>query len=339
MDSELSAWLKPINAFVEYDTEAAAEINKYESKTYGAWRDWLTPHFVRLRDAVSHNGNLCRQIAQCAPKMLDTEALEHLAHEGAKPTQLDAEKVRSTLRQLAREWSADGAAERAASFSRIVDALLERFPNAQARVVVPGSGLGRLPFELARAGFHAIGNEFSVHMIYASDLILNNTVGADSLEVFPYIHNRSHIRSREDQVAKVSIPDVWPGELHGPGVLEMAIGDFHESFTDAEPVDAVATAFFLDTSDDIFATIATISKLVRPGGLWANFGPLLWHFEHDAERSGLELCMDDLLHAIRSNGWEFEHLESDIETTYCTSPNALGAFVYKCVFFVARRCG
>ncbi len=41
------------------------------------------------------------------------------------------------------------------------------------RVCVPGAGLGRLAFEIARLGFSAQGNEWSVHMLLASHVVLN----------------------------------------------------------------------------------------------------------------------------------------------------------------------
>lgn len=337
MDEELKAWLRPLNAFIEYAAETEEILRRRESKAREAGQDgWLESHFTNLRQAAEVNAGICRRIAQNAVCMLDEGSIAALNDERFKATPLDAEKVRSTLRQFAREWSVDGSKERAACFDKIVDALIKEFPNRKAKVVIPGSGLGRLPCELAKNGFHAVGNEFSVHIVYASNFILNLSPKANYTFIHPYIHNYSHIRSRADQLAKVTIPDIWPGES-AAGELEMAVGEFNESFADAEAVDAVATAFFLDTADDIYTTINTISGLVRPGGIWTNFGPLLWHFDNDPERCGLELCRDDLIALIERSGWSITTLETDIESTYCTSPTALGGFVYKCLFFVAKR--
>ncbi|PRT57038.1 Carnosine N-methyltransferase [Wickerhamiella sorbophila] len=337
MEDELETWLRPLNAFVEYASETEEILKRRESKAREAEQDqWLASHFINLRQAAEANAEICRKIAQIGVEMLDEESIKVLGDEEFKATPLDAEKVRSTLRQFAREWSSDGRSERAACFDRIVTALLKEFPDGKAKVVVPGSGLGRLPCELAKYGFHAVGNEFSVHMVYASNFILNLSPSANYTSIHPYIHNYSHIRTRADQLAPVSIPDMWPAESLA-GELEMAVGDFIESFAEADPVDAVATAFFLDTTDDIYTTINTISNLVRPGGIWTNFGPLLWHFDGDPDRCGLELCMEDLITLIKSSGWSITTLETDVETTYCQSPNAMGGFVYKCLFFVAKR--
>jgi carnosine N-methyltransferase len=41
----------------------------------------------------------------------------------------------------------------------------------------------------------------------------------------------------------------------------------------------VLTCFFIDTAQNIVSYIETIATLLREGGVWINFGPLLYHFE------------------------------------------------------------
>ena len=58
------------------------------------------------------------------------------------------------LKNLVRDWSADGAAERAQSYGRMTAELKSRFAGwpadaAPPRVLVPGAGLGRLALEVA----------------------------------------------------------------------------------------------------------------------------------------------------------------------------------------------
>lgn len=40
-------------------------------------------------------------------------------------------------------------------------------------VCIPGAGLGRLAFECAKRGYRSQGNEWSVYMLLASNLVLN----------------------------------------------------------------------------------------------------------------------------------------------------------------------
>ncbi len=85
--------------------------------------------------------------------------------------------MRSTLRQCVRDWSEEGAAERSACYGPILSELERLYPDRAARaavkVLVPGSGLGRLVWEMAYRGFQAVGNEFSYQMLLGAFLILN----------------------------------------------------------------------------------------------------------------------------------------------------------------------
>lgn len=72
----------------------------------------------------------------------------------------------AVLHSLYREWSAEGAAERAVPFDTIIAEVKTLLPvtkeNAyKQRVLVPGCGVGRLPIEIASHGYSVEGNEFS----------------------------------------------------------------------------------------------------------------------------------------------------------------------------------
>ncbi|KAG6806702.1 hypothetical protein H0H93_002580, partial [Arthromyces matolae] len=85
------------------------------------------------------------------------------------------DKLRTTLKQLVRDWSEEGRAEREACYEPMKDALAKHFSNVPAeerfcpsqsipppltypanvyrnklRVLVPGTGLGRLAYDVAR---------------------------------------------------------------------------------------------------------------------------------------------------------------------------------------------
>jgi carnosine N-methyltransferase len=43
----------------------------------------------------------------------------------------------------------------------------------EVQILVPGAGLGRLAFEIAKRGYSCQGNEFSLFMLFASNFVLN----------------------------------------------------------------------------------------------------------------------------------------------------------------------
>ena len=44
---------------------------------------------------------------------------------------------------------------------------------SSVNILVPGAGLGRLAFELAKGGYSCQGNEWSLFMLFASNFVLN----------------------------------------------------------------------------------------------------------------------------------------------------------------------
>lgn len=78
-------------------------------------------------------------------------------------TPKDLEKAQSTIKQLYRDWSAEGAAERDACYAPIFQALVMNPPPNlpltahHYNVLVPGAGLGRLVLELGKLGYAVQG--------------------------------------------------------------------------------------------------------------------------------------------------------------------------------------
>ncbi|CAB1319486.1 unnamed protein product [Coregonus sp. 'balchen'] len=86
--------------------------------------------------------------------------------------------------------------------------------------------------------------------------------------------------------------------------------------------DCVATCFFIDTAHNVIDYVETIWNILKPGGVWINLGPLLYHFENMANELSIELSYEDVRAAILKYGF---HLESMLK------------YLYDCVFFVARK--
>jgi len=263
----------------------------------------------------------------------------------------NSSKVRSTLRQFVRDWAAEGKAERMASYNPLIQALLRRMPprgrenstvcgqgkNGTPRVLCPGCGLGRLPFDLAHMGYDAQGNEFSYHMLLGSHLILNRCPAANVVSIYPYISSTGNRKNKVDHLREIKIPEICPRDLLRKGaVLSMAAGEFVEVYKDQQGEwDAILTAFFLDTAKNIFLYIRTIASLIREGGLWINLGPLLFHFADVENDISIELSWEEVKPAILKYFTLDE--ESRQLAKYTTNPASMMGLKYNCIFFVATR--
>lgn len=92
-------------------------------------------------------------------------------------TELD--KIRTVLKQFARDWSVQGAKEREDCYSPILNEIKHIYGHLglesrkEVHILVPGSGLARLARDIASLGFSVQGNEFSFYMLLCSNFILN----------------------------------------------------------------------------------------------------------------------------------------------------------------------
>jgi len=259
------------------------------------------------------------------------------------PSCTDIEKVQSCIKQLVRDWSDNGAAERESCYQRIINTLCNLFKEEERdsrKVLVPGAGLGRLAFDIARAGFECQGNEFSLFMLFTSNFVLNKCKTVKSFKIHPYIHNFCNNISDEDQLQPVLFPDIDPNQLPEDRKFSMAAGDFLEVYNDAEYVssqDAVTTCFFMDCAHNIIDFIQTIHKVLKPGGYWINLGPLLYHFSDMPGESSIEPSYECIRGIISDFGFEFMDEEKDIATTYDQNPASMLQYEYKSVFFVCKK--
>lgn len=307
-------------------------------------------------------------------------------------TTSDLEKARSTLRQFYRDWSLEGEPERAACYGPIIEDLLTEYyllKPPSMNVLIPGAGLGRLVFELCKMGFNVEGNEISYHQLLASSYILNHCPSENHHTIYPWIHGFSNHISRSQHLQPVLIPDIHPGkELQDaaplraypvasdrdstlPGEMSMSASDFLSLYGDAahkSTYDAVATVFFLDTAPNPIRYIETINNCLRPGGIWTNLGPLLWHFENNppgshgigvdeasdasttsekpaadeqsmgiADPGSVELTDDEIVALVEHFGFKIEKRESRISAGYIQDPKSMLQSTYQVSHWVARK--
>ncbi|KAI0244324.1 hypothetical protein L0F63_004729, partial [Massospora cicadina] len=235
-----------------------------------------------------------------------------------------------------------GAKEREIAYQPILEGLLNHFshvPEAQRpeyKVSVPGAGLGRLAYEVAKLGFSCQGNEFSYFMLLASSFMLNKASAANQFTIFPYASAFSNHACIDDQLLPVQIPDIVPAGVRLKGDFSMSAGDFLEVYGSghAGQWDAVVTCFFIDTAKNVADYIETIHAMLKPAGVWINFGPLLYHFESISGEPSLELTYEELKTFMQNVGFIIQD-EKKVSTPYTADQNSMLVYTYNCVSFAA----
>lgn len=329
----------------------------------------LLANLDKVDEAIESNTKIASAIVGTAPESFGLDASSADWHNTA--THSDLDKARSTIRQFYRDWSSEGAHEREACYAPVLQSLHTEFKSHCSRpdlkILVPGAGLGRLVYEICRAGYSCEGTEISVHQLMASSWILNHTTPGD-YELYPFALDFSNVLKRSDQLLRVQIPDVHPGTALtlpdgglGGQTMGMGSGDFIVEYAgdkEAEVFDAVATTFFVDTAPNVIRYIETVRNCLKEGGIWINIGPLLWHFAdrgpadvdektapgQKREMEGIEapgsfeLTDEELLLLVESMGFAIEkHEVRDDGKGYIQNPNSMLQNAYRCSHWIARK--
>ncbi|KAH9818383.1 N2227-like protein-domain-containing protein [Melampsora americana] len=252
-----------------------------------------------------------------SPSGLVGQKLE-LGNSAEKVTSFEADKVKSTLRQFVRDWSVLGAPERDACYEPMLIALdsyaeqllPEGIDRRQIRVLVPGCGLGRLAWEVADRGKLFQPNPYGT--IVATCI--------DQWSIYPFIHSLSNQTCQEDLLSEVKFPDKMSSIKFNAEDFGISMGDFTEIFTKPEEKglrvlgngsnnwNVILTCFFIDTAKNIVEYLRTIHHLLKPGGMWVNLGPTLWHYEGSSNPmdTSIELDVNEIKSLCQQMGFEFD---------------------------------
>lgn len=145
-------------------------------------------------------------------------------------------------------------------------------------------------------------------MIITSNFILNDVQEANSFSIAPNIHSFCNVLTERELYQEIAIPDICPADNIPDGVnFSMATGEFLIVYkNDVEIWDAVVTCFFIDTAHNILDYLEKIWEMLKPGGVWINIGPLLYHYSDSPGEQSIELSWDQLKLFAEEQGFLFE---------------------------------
>ena len=345
-----------VSAFFNYQIDSLRDVTRMERDFKSIGEKYLKKlsfnyieRIEKLKHAIFQNYKFLLKIADPYKNMFKLYKassgevlMEPLIVEGK-----DIIKMRSTLRLFIRDWAIDGIDERNSTYKPILNELKNYFKDKSKKdfenginVLVPGAGLGRLMYEIAKLGFKSQGNEFSYYMLLCSNYIFNNTTKENEFVIQPLIHSFSNIYDEEAPFKKVMIPDENLAEELSKtetGEMSMVAGEFCRVYKEKiNFFDSVVTCYFIDTANNIIEYIETIYNILKIGGLWINFGPLLYHYTDNINEVSIELSWNEIKNIIIGFGFEFTK-EENVQTTYSADKDSMTHRIYKCIFFTAVK--
>ncbi|XP_076257780.1 carnosine N-methyltransferase [Rhynchophorus ferrugineus] len=347
---ERAYFLSVIKTFKSYRDQSLKKIHSKERcvvslpNDHKTWLEKYNADLQKLKEGIEKNSNFIPLVLEHAYTMFDNvySNMDIIQKDDEVPLLADGlDKVQSVFKQLMRDWSSLGAAERKQCYEPIIEEIIANYPEdkfdrSQIQILVPGAGLGRLAFEIASRGFKCQGNEFNLFMLIVSFYVLNLCQNVDEYEIYPWIHQYCNNISVEDQMLTARFPDVKP--MPSPkGNFSMTAGDFLEVYTNNDEWHCVATCFFIDCAPNVVQFIETIYDILKPGGLWINLGPLLYHYSDMRNEKSIEPSFKVLCDVIKKVGFEMEKCSTGIKTKYCQNPLSMLQYEYDSVFFVCRK--
>ncbi|SCV70919.1 BQ2448_3681 [Microbotryum intermedium] len=291
------------------------------------WKDKL----LKVEEAVSINARICDLLGVLG--MDEARRSAEVLGFRSRFNRQDG-RVIEVLKHFVRDWSEEGRSERDALFPPILGALETEFgerirSGLRPKVLVPGSGLARLAYEIASLGFQATANDCSHFMNIGASLIFKATTRPNEHVVHPYLHTFSHHRTTDSMTRGARFPDVVPSKDVD---LEFKSGDFLRLFPEPSSFDAITTLFFIDTASNIVSYLEMIWRLLKPGGLWINEGPCLWY-----GTPRMALAMDDIVRLAELIGFVIEDRKTIKEARYTSDAEGMYLFAYDCEFWIARK--
>ena len=303
----------------------------------------------QLRVAASHNSDILENIAEIAPNAFGNEFLYDIPILDTEFDYTDLHQISSALKSAARDWTIFGENERIETYGPIIDSL-KKYIDLNSTILIPGSGLCRLPVEIASLGYNVKTSENSFIMLLFSLLSFSTK---STFQIFPFLHSISGIDSFNDIIQSATFPTLNKclncslknnnefctciniEQLIQSNHLELGAGKFESlSKTSKNSFDCIITCYFIDAVKDINQTILLIYDLLKDGGIWINFGPLVLHYSN--EDIFTPYTFEDINSISNKIGF---HLceESRVLTSYAENPKNHIKTKYNCRLSINRK--
>lgn len=305
----------------EYADERATLLARFQSLTPDvADALGLNASMQQLVTASEANERALRSMLRLPPcvhalSMADTPFVPRSAACGRRGDAGTAyTRARDVLSLLVRDWGPDPAARRLAA--QLVGLLTRFLPPASSHVHVPAAGACGLAYALAARGFRVDASDASLPVLAAAYSVLS---GARE-RVHPLAHADADLWRRAD--VQLGTP-IHARRLGGAALRRLTLqpAPFPETVL-GNHIDAIVTHFAIDALPaSVAETVGHIANTLRPGGVWLNAGPLLYHSD-----SQPPLTHDELLTLVRHRNMSVRLRRTAHVRAYDPEPRAATLF-------------
>lgn len=216
--------------------------------------------------AYEHDNTYLKQLQKEIEETLSREEINDLEDEGKLPKQYT---LSEGLAFFHRDWCGSATAE--AEIETIVGTVheqIERYADDADSVLVPGAGAGRFACELGTIYDRCFAFDFSLHMVR-----IFYDIVAKGLKLHR-VNFRSNVVRTQDVIAEFDLR--VDERLRSPidaGKLSYFVGNALDVPLPGNSLSAVACLYFIDIVP-VREQMLEIRRMLKPGGLFINFGPL-----------------------------------------------------------------
>lgn len=251
--------------------------------------------------------------------------------------------AQQVITHTARDWASGSSPCRDATNGWIIQAIVDNCSGMnKVNVLVPGSGLGRLAYDvstcadLLKTGTEVCveANDSSVTMAFAAQSVLNMVQKQAVSKMHPFVSDpqRNEIFSTKrfemdvfpDEESLVSYRQYNSIKNRSPN-LTYTVGDFSSIYSQNSKrrlYNVVATSFFIDTASNIYQYIFIMKHLLQKdkSSIWVNCGPVQWH-----PCAMLRPTVDELKDILEACGFDLITWEIAPEAVAYRHPDDCGA--------------
>lgn len=213
-------------------------------------------------------------------------------------------RVIEALSHIVRDWSQREPKELEPILSYVKEEINRVIPveeRARTCIIVPGSGTGRLAYEIAKWGSKSSQSLGAVHAVEYSGLMnmvngfVFDAAEVEKYEIYPYVHTCSNFLNTASQLRV----ETFQVNIQKPENLHLHHEDFRKFRLNASSKFdnvIIISVFFIDTAENVVDYFDTIQYLTTKNtennvknGYWINVGPLKYGTAAQVELNGEEI--------------------------------------------------